>query len=76
MTLPTLFRNLVAIAIIDLPALVTSAARMREALLAAQEMTRVALPQFDWGRSCLSAEAIRLLNETPGVIRAALEEKP
>lgn len=42
------------------------------ALKAAERMIDVALPQFNWGASCLSAEAIALLNETPGVVRAAI----
>jgi hypothetical protein len=31
-----------------------------------------ALPKFDWGRSALDANAIKLLNEVPGEARAAL----
>ncbi|MGF3027998.1 hypothetical protein ACQVP2_35055 [Methylobacterium aquaticum] len=43
-----------------------------DALAAAQRMIDEALPCFDWGKSPLSAHAIRLLNETPLVVRAAL----
>jgi hypothetical protein len=44
----------------------------REALEAAAELFRVALPQFNWGASALSCDAIMLLNEVPGKVAAAL----
>lgn len=52
--------------------LAASAKHMLEALTAAKEMIDVALPCFDWGKSCLSAEVIRLLNEAPGKVNAAI----
>jgi len=42
------------------------------ALEAADRLCKKALPEFDWGRSALSADSIRLLNEVPGQIRAAI----
>lgn len=42
------------------------------ALLRALELCEKALPQFNWGASALSAEAIALLNEVPSEIRSAL----
>jgi hypothetical protein len=44
----------------------------REALEAAAELFRVALPQFNWGASALNADAYRLLNEAPGKVTKAL----
>lgn len=42
-----------------------------------EQMCTVALPQFNWGASALSAEAIQLLNQVPGEVREALaEEQP
>ncbi len=43
-----------------------------DALLAAQELFDKALPKFNWGASALDATAIKLLNEVPGQVRAAL----
>lgn len=43
-----------------------------EACKAADKMIREALPKFDWSASALDANAIRMLNETPGIIAAAL----
>jgi hypothetical protein len=37
-----------------------------------REMIDKALPEFNWGASALSADGIRLLNETPGVVNAAI----
>lgn len=34
-----------------------------------------ALPKFNWGASALGANAITLLNEVPGEVRAALASK-
>jgi hypothetical protein len=44
-----------------------------DALRDAQELIDVALPQFDWGASALSAEAIQLLNEVPRKVKQAIE---
>jgi hypothetical protein len=46
--------------------------QLRAALRRADRLCREALPQFNWGASALRADAIRLLNEVPGEIRAAL----
>ena len=43
-----------------------------DALKRAQRLFEEALPKFDWGKSALDANAIRLLNEVPGEIRAAI----
>ena len=48
--------------------------KIKSAIEKGVEMCDVALPQFNWGRSALGADAIRLLNEAPGELRAALEE--
>ncbi len=45
---------------------------VRAALRQAERLNNVALPRFDWGKSALDAEAITLLNETPGKVREAL----
>lgn len=45
---------------------------LRCALEAADDLCRTALPQFNYGASALNADAIRLLNEAPGKIKAAL----
>lgn len=45
---------------------------LTNALKACKEMIDTALPQFNWGASSLSADAIRLLNETPAKVIAAL----
>lgn len=45
------------------------------ALCRAKLMIEIALPQFDWGKSALSAEAIKLLNETPIIINEALKKE-
>jgi hypothetical protein len=44
-----------------------------ETLLRAKRLCDVVLPQFNWARSALSAESIKLLNEVPGEIDAALK---
>lgn len=46
---------------------------VREGLEAAQRLIEEALPKFDWGKSPLDANAIALLNETPGKVKRALE---
>ena len=48
--------------------------RLREALKAADKLCNEALPKFNWGKSALDANAIRLLNEVPGMIRNALNK--
>lgn len=45
---------------------------LEEALAKADELCRVALPQFNWGASALDGKAIFILNEAPGIIRRAL----
>lgn len=45
----------------------------RKVLARVDELFRVALPQFNWGASALSGEAIMLLNEVPGEVRKARE---
>lgn len=47
---------------------------MREALKRADRLCTEALPKFNWGESALDNNAIRLLNEVPGEIRAALSQ--
>jgi hypothetical protein len=42
------------------------------ALEQAKELFDVALPQFNWGASALSAEAIKLLNEVPTLVNSTL----
>lgn len=44
----------------------------REGLRAAKQLCDEAIPEFNWGASCLSANAIRVLNEAPGIIARAL----
>jgi hypothetical protein len=59
----------------EYPRLVTTAlavAELIEALKLAQRMNREALPKFNWSASALDANAIDLLNRTPGAIDAAL----
>lgn len=45
---------------------------MLAALLAVQCLVSEALPKFDWGASALDANAIRLLNEVPAQVNAAI----
>lgn len=45
---------------------------LREALAMADRLCEEALPKFDWGKSPLNANAIKLLNEVPGAIKRAL----
>lgn len=52
--------------------LIAAAPEMLAALRLARKLFEVALPQFDWGKSALSGEAIRLLNEGPGVVANAI----
>lgn len=42
------------------------------ALNRAERLFDEALPKFDWGKSALDANAIALLNEVPGEVRAAI----
>jgi len=44
-----------------------------EGLEAAEQLFNEALPQFNWGASALSANAIKLLNEVPAKVRKAIE---
>lgn len=43
------------------------------ALARAARLFEEALPKFNWGASALDANAIQLLNEVPGEVRAALK---
>lgn len=52
--------------------LIAAAPDLLEALKACRQLIDEALPKFDWGRSSLDGDAIRLLNETPGIVRAAI----
>lgn len=45
---------------------------LRETLKRCDRLFTEALPKFDWARSALDANAIALLNEVPGEVRAAL----
>lgn len=45
---------------------------MLSALKRAQTMCRVAIGQFEWGSLALSPDAVRLLNQVPGEIDAAI----
>lgn len=45
----------------------------RNALQRALRLFDEALPKFNWARSALDANAVQLLNEVPGEVRAALE---
>ena len=44
----------------------------QDALQAAQRLFKEALPKFNWGASFLDANAIRLLNEVPAKVDAAI----
>jgi len=53
----------------------TAQTRIREleaALRGAKRLFDEALPKFDWGRSALDANAIKLLNEVPRLVNLAL----
>lgn len=52
-----------------------NADKMREALEACKRVFDVALPKFNWGASSLDAEAIELLNTTPGLVNEALSAR-
>lgn len=47
---------------------------MLEALRAAKNLFDEALPKFNWGASALDANAIRLLNEAPMAVNAAIAQ--
>lgn len=47
-------------------------AELEAVLRQARDLCDRALPEFDWGRSALSGEAIQLLNAVPGRIREVL----
>lgn len=49
-------------------------ARLVEVLELSNRLMQEALPKFNWGASCLDANAITLLNEVPGAVRALLAE--
>ena len=45
-----------------------------QALKQCERLFKEALPKFNWKDSALDANAIRLLNETPGLVHRALTE--
>ena len=45
-----------------------------KALEQCERLFNEALPKFNWANSPLDANAIRLLNETPGLVQKALAE--
>lgn len=47
---------------------------LRAVLADCVQLFNEALPKFNWGASCLDANAIRLLNEVPTKAKAALKE--
>jgi hypothetical protein len=51
-------------------------AELEAALAMADQLCRVALPQFNWAASALDGQAILILNEAPGIIRRALMKEP
>jgi len=57
-------------------ALQANVERKYAALIWCQKLFRDALPKFNWGASALDANAIRLLNEVPGIVAAALPPTP
>lgn len=50
-----------------------AAATSQATLARAARLFEEALPKFNWGASALDANAIQLLNEVPGEVRAALK---
>ena len=46
---------------------------MLTALRAVERLFKEAHPKFNWGASCLDANAITLLNEVPLRVRSAIE---
>lgn len=48
-------------------------AEAQATLARAARLFEEALPKFNWGASALDANAIQLLNEVPGEVRAALK---
>lgn len=48
--------------------------RMTKALERADRLFKEALPKFNWAQSALDVNAIALLNEVPGEVRAALKK--
>lgn len=51
---------------------IAAAPDLLAALRRTDQLIRVALPKFNWGASALDANAIRLLNEVPGEVSAAI----
>ena len=47
---------------------------MTKALEQCERLFKEALPKFNWRDSALDANAIRLLNEVPGLVAKALKE--
>lgn len=56
----------------DVAHVLAAAPDMVTALARAERLFNEALPKFDWGKSALDANALALLNEVPGQVRAAL----
>lgn len=52
--------------------LIAAAPELLEALQSMVEMWKVAADKFDWGRSCLDARTIQLLNESPALAQKAI----
>lgn len=46
---------------------------MFDALVQVQRLLNEALPKFNYGASCLDANAIELLNRVPGQVHKAIE---
>lgn len=47
---------------------------MLDALKAAEKLFNEAHPKFNWGASCLDANAIQLLNTVPQQVRDAINQ--
>jgi hypothetical protein len=50
----------------------THAPKMLQALKQCKRLIDEALPKFNWGASALDANAIQLLNETPGIVNTII----
>lgn len=53
--------------------LIAAAPEMAELLADCHRLFETALPEFDWGRSALSADAIKQLNDVPIAVRSVLD---
>lgn len=52
--------------------LIAAAPELLEALQGMIDMWRLAADHFDWGKSCLDAKTIQLVNEAPGLAQKAI----